>query len=395
MRLLAALLIAATLCGAALTSEQKALNLESFEYVWTTIRDKHWDKSLDGPEWKAAHDELLPKLERADSMEAARNVFTEMIGRLHLTHFGVIPGDVYSELHGGAEAMDVRLIDGKPILVRGEHSGWEVDGMGETIAKVEKVYEHSTMRELMVARAVASAAGIHGVTLSNGQGGHSEPDPDEFSPRGEPTSFGNLPTQYVWIEKRQIGKAGYFAFNMFLDPGRLIPALATAVSSCKDCTGFIIDLRGNPGGIGAMAMGMAGFFIDKPGQLLGTMQLRDSSLKFAINPRPPQFTGKLAVLVDGLSASTSEIFAGGLQDLKRARIFGSRTAGAALPSVIERLPNGDAFQYAIANYVSTGGEVLEGKGVTPDVEVRPKRESLLQGKDDVLDRAVKWIEQTN
>ena len=251
------------------------------------------------------------------------------------------------------------------------------------------------MQEMMAARAVASAAGAHSVTLSNGKGAHAEPDPDEFSPRGEPTSFGNLPTQYVWTETRQIGKAGYFAFNMFLDPGRLIPALATAVTSCKDCSGFIIDLRGNPGGIGAMAMGMAGFFIEKPGQLLGTMQLRDSSLKFAINPRPPQFTGKLAVLVDGLSASTSEIFAGGLQDLKRARVFGSRTAGAALPSVIERLPNGDAFQYAIANYVSTGGQVLEGKGVTPDVEVRPKRESLLQGKDDVLDSALKWIEQTN
>ena len=138
MRLLALILSAATLCGATLTSEQKALNLESFEYVWTTIRDKHWDKSLDGAEWKAAHDDLLPKLEQAGSMEAARKVFAEMIGRLHLTHFGVIPGDVYSELHGGAEAMDVRLIDGKPILVKGEHRGWEVDGMGETIAKVEK-----------------------------------------------------------------------------------------------------------------------------------------------------------------------------------------------------------------------------------------------------------------
>jgi len=182
---------------------------------------------------------------------------------------------------------------------------------------------------------------------------------------------------------------------MFLDPGRLIPALAAAVDECAHCSGFAIDLRGNPGGIGAMAMGMAGFFIQDQGELLGTMQLRDSALKFAINPRTPQFKGKLAVLVDGLSASTSEIFASGLQDLKRARVFGSRTAGAALPSVIERLPNGDAFQYAIANYVSKNGGVLEGKGVTPDVEVRPRRESLLQGKDDALDRALQWLKQPN
>ncbi len=395
MRLLALLPLAFTLFGATLTPEQKKSNLDSFEYVWTTIRDKHWDKTLDGPEWKTAHDELLPKIEKATSMEAARQVLNEMIGRLHLTHFGVIPGDLYSELHGGSEAMDVRIIGGRAILVRGKHQGWEVEGVQETNARVDKLYEHSTMRELMVSRAIATWAGTHQVTLSDGHGGINKPDAGEFSPHGEPTTFGNLPIQYVWTESKQLGTAGYFAFNMFLDPGRLIPALASSVAECKACSGFVIDLRGNPGGIGAMAMGMAGFFIQKPGELLGTMKMRDNALKFAINPRVPSFTGKLAVLVDGLSASTSEIFAGGLQDLGRARIFGSPTAGAALPSVIERLPNGDAFQYAIANYISQSGAVLEGKGVKPDVEVRPRRESLLQGKDDTLERALQWVQRTN
>lgn len=395
MRLLALLPLAVTLFGATLTPEQKQSNLDSFEYVWTTIRDKHWDKTLDGPEWKTAHDELLPKIEKASSMEAARQVLNEMIGRLHLTHFGVIPGDLYSELHGGSEAMDAQIIGGRAILVRGKHQGWEVEGVQETIARVDKLYEHSTMRELMVSRAIAAWAGAHEVTLSDGHGRIDKPDPGEFSPHGEPTTFGNLPTQYVWTESKKLGNAGYFAFNMFLDPGRLIPALAGSVAECKACSGFIIDLRGNPGGIGAMAMGMAGFFIQKPGELLGTMKMRDNALKFAINPRVPSFTGKLVVLVDGLSASTSEIFAGGLQDLGRARVFGSPTAGAALPSVIERLPNGDAFQYAIANYVSQSGAVLEGKGVRPDVEVRPRRESLLQGKDDALERALQWVQQTN
>ncbi len=393
MRILALLPLAVTLYGATLTPERKQSNLDSFEYVWTTIRDKHWDKSLDGAEWKAVHDELQPKMEQAASMEAARRVLNDMIGRLHLTHFGVLPGDVYSQLHGGAEGMDVRIIEGRAILVRGKHKGWEVEGVQETIGKVDKLYEHSTMRELMVSRAVAAWAGAHEVTLSNGRGQSAKPGAAEFASRGEPTSFGNLPTQYVWSETRQIGHAGYFAFNMFFDPGRLIPALAASVSECEKCSGFVIDLRGNPGGIGAMAMGMAGFFIQKQGELLGTMQMRDNALKFAINPRVPAFTGKLAVLVDGLSASTSEIFAGGLQDLKRARIFGSPTAGAALPSVIERLPNGDAFQYAIANYVSQSGAVLEGKGVKPDVEVTPRRASLLAGRDDALESALEWIER--
>ncbi len=393
MRPIVLLLFSAWSCSAALTADQAAKNTESFEYVWSTVQDKTWDKNFDVAAWKAAHDELLPKLKQAQTMEAARKIFADLIGRLHLTHFGVIPGDVYSEIHGGAEAMDVRVIDGKPILISGNHKGWEVDGTADLLAKLDKVYARSTMGELMSARAVASFAGDHDLTLSDGNGKNAKPTGSEFAPRGQPTTFGNLPTQYVWIESRQIGEVGYFAFNIFLDPGRLIPALSDAIESCKGCTGFVIDLRGNPGGIGGMAMGMAGFFVDHAGQLLGTMQMRDTSLKFAINPRTPQFTGQLAILVDGLSASTSEIFAGGLQDLKRARIFGSPTAGAALPSVIERLPNGDAFQYAIANYTSKGGAVLEGKGVTPDDLVRPTRAGLLRGEDEVLARALHWMKQ--
>jgi carboxyl-terminal processing protease len=163
------------------------------------------------------------------------------------------------------------------------------------------------------------------------------------------------------------------------------------VESCKKCDGFIIDLRGNPGGLGAMAMGMAGWFIDQPGQRLGTLYMRDTTLKFIVNPRANTFAGKLAILVDGTSASTSEILAGGMKDLGRARIFGTRTAAAALPSFFEKLPNGDGFQYAVANYISEGGQPLEGLGVTPDVETPLTREALLAGKDSALDAAIAWI----
>jgi carboxyl-terminal processing protease len=141
-----------------------------------------------------------------------------------------------------------------------------------------------------------------------------------------------------------------------------------------------------------MAMGMAGWFISQPDQKLGTLYMRDTTLNFVVNPRLATFAGPLAILVDGTSASTSEIMAEGLKDLGRARIFGTRTAAAALPSVFERLPNGDGFQYAIANYISEGGKPLEGLGVTPDVETPVTRQALLAGKDPALDAAVAWIE---
>ena len=99
----------------------------------------------------------------------------------------------------------------------------------------------------------------------------------------------------------------------------------------------------------------------------------------------------MAILVDGGSASTAEILAGGLQDSRRARLFGERTAGAALPSHMMRLPNGDGFQYATANYVSQSGRLLEGNGVTPDDVVPQTRAALLAGGDAPLDAALRWI----
>jgi carboxyl-terminal processing protease len=214
---------------------------------------------------------------------------------------------------------------------------------------------------------------------------------DLTAPRGTSSAFGNLPEQHVWFESKRIGQTAYVRFNLFLDLPRVMASFQQTVENCKTCDGLIIDLRGNPGGIGGMAMGMAGFLVDKPNQRLGTMYLRDSTLNFVVNPRAKVFSGLVAVLVDGCSASTSEIFAGGLKDLGRARVFGTPTAAAALPSAFERLPNGDGFQYAVANYISEGGQPLEGLGVTPDVVVELTRTALLAGHDAVIDAALDWI----
>jgi carboxyl-terminal processing protease len=74
-------------------------------------------------------------------------------------------------------------------------------------------------------------------------------------------------------------------------------------------------------------------------------------------------------------------------------MFGTRTAAAALPYIVEKLPNGDGFQYAVANYISEGGQALEANGVTPDVEVKLTRKALLAGHDPVVDAAVDWIKK--
>jgi len=417
--ILAAFLAVSPLC-AALTSEQRQLSLQSFEYVWAVIRDKHWQTKPGGLDWQAIHDEFKPKIEAADNMDAVRAVMSQMLGRLRQTHFGIVPADLYLNLdasRGGDvnAGMDVRVI-GAQVLVtsvepgssaslQGVHPGWEIvkiagADLAPIVAKLNETYAGSTLRDLMLCRAMLTRLASNTASISveflDGAGRHVSKVLAQANPKGDLVQFGYLNPMHVWISASRTGGGGigYVAFNAFLDPQRLMTAFGDAVQSCHTCDGFIVDLRGNPGGIGIMAMGMAGWFIAQPDQKLGTLYMRDNTLKFVVNPRLTTYSGPLAILVDGTSASTSEIMAEGLKDLGRARIFGTHTAGAALPSLFDKLPDGDGFQYAIANYISEDGQPLEGRGVTPDVEAPSTREALLAGKDPPLDAAIEWIQQT-
>ncbi|MEQ1947679.1 MAG: S41 family peptidase [Bryobacteraceae bacterium] len=406
-------LLAASPLPAQSPAREKQFNIDSFETVWTTIRDKHWDKNPGGLDWLATHAEFRPKIEAAATIDETRAVIREMLSRLHQTHFAIVASDIYDNVAAeGGEAwpgFEVRVLEGAVLVsslspeTPGVNPGWEVlsvDGI-DLRELVRKLHQNPGIQEAAIQRAVLVQ--MRGPTgkrrrfeFRTSAEESAPPVIREIAllpPRGNATTFGNLPTQYVWFESRKIGNTGYVAFNEFLDLVRVMGQFGSAVQSCGKCDGLIIDLRGNPGGIGGMAMGMAGWLVDRQNLRLGTMYMRGATLNFVINPRADAYLGPVAILVDGASASTSEIFAGGLKDIGRARVFGTRTAAAALPSVFMRLPNGDGFQYAIANYISQGGKALEGIGVTPDEEVKLSREGLLAGHDAVLDAAFEWIRQ--
>jgi carboxyl-terminal processing protease len=177
-------------------------------------------------------------------------------------------------------------------------------------------------------------------------------------------------------------------------------ALDRAVQSTRGCAGMVLDLRGNPGGVAAMMMGVAGHFLNEP-LTLGTMRTRGDEMRFVANPRRSTdaglavepYGGPVAILVDVMSASTSEMFSASLQALGRARVFGERTSGQALPAIATRLPNGDVLMHVIADFVAADGSRIEGRGVVPDEPVPLTRADLSAGRDAPLDAAVRWIER--
>ena len=421
------LTLAAASCFADLTADQRRANLASFDQVWNTVQEKNWDPTLGGLDWKAVRDELRPKVERARSEDEVRVVIQDMLSRLHLTHYGVVPASVYGDVQSagsaapaqesvaqGTSGIDVRVVKGEALVVAvdpnssaqklGIRPGWRIERINDEdlapmLRRVASTYQNSTQQQMMLARSVLGR--LEGpldntveLVLRDGKDRPVALSVRREPPQGAPEKFGYMPESFLSIVNKPVAAdIGYIGFNYFLDPARLTAAFQQTIAGCGACSGIVIDVRGNPGGIGILAMGLAGYFIDQPDLKLGTLYMRDLPMNFVVNPRGPAFHGPLAILIDGLSASTSEIFASGLQDLKRARIFGSPSAGAALPSMFQRLPNGDGFQFAMAAYKSESGKTLEGSGVKPDVAVPLTRTALLAGNDPALDAAVQWIHE--
>lgn len=397
--------------------------LDCFDEVWSTIKKSHWDPEVYGEKWDAAKTKFRPQMEKAQSRSESIKVLEELIGSLEQSHFGIIPSRSYeaiakSEKRGGPgySGLTVRWIDdsfvitvvdpGSPADAAGIKCGWSLlkvqRGEGKTISSKELQEEVQEATEKSVLR-TQTALGLAGTSVASANIG------DELTftfgtPKGEeekkvtlvkgpgsPATLGNLPTTYVRFEYKSLGnEIGYIKFNAYLDPIRIITEYEKALKAPESAAGMVIDLRGNMGGMVALTMGMAGWMVEDK-VALGTMQMRGTPLKLAINPRKPRYGGKVAVLIDECTISASEIMSGGFKDLGIARVFGSKSAGLVLPSTVVKLPSGDGFQYAMAGYESASGRELEINGVVPDVEVPLTKKALLEGSDPVLGAAVTWL----
>ncbi len=404
-----------------LTEQQVKLNVKSFDYVWAQIHESLWPEILLEAGWDEAYGEFRPRMEEAATMGEWRGAMSEMLGRLQISHTQIIPGEAYEKhltdgsyghRNDGETGISVRVIDGQAVVTEvregsaawtdGIRPGWILESLGgrnieESLDELAEVYEGHHLKDLTLAAVTQfrlsgdTGDDIETVFLDGGDE-TVEIDLVLEPKRGHEFEFGNLPVMYVWIDTMTVaGDIEYLKFNMFMDPMQLMPVFERAVLRAAAGRGLVIDMRGNMGGMGAMAGWLAGFLFDEKGYNFGTFKMKGAELTLVIIPRPNAYTGPVTVLVDGLSLSAAEFFADGLQRTGRAKVFGQRTTGFALPSVIEKLPNGDAIQYVHADYVNYEGERLEGRGVTPDFQVIPARSQLLEGRDPVLEAAIEWI----
>ena len=152
--------------------------------------------------------------------------------------------------------------------------------------------------------------------------------------------------------------------------------------------GYVLDLRNNPGGLLDQAISVADAFLEK-GEIVSTRG-RNAEETQRFNARPGDLTkGKpLIVMINGGSASASEIVAGALQDHKRATVLGTRSFGKGSVQTIIPLGSGNgALRLTTARYYTPSGRSIQAKGITPDIEVLQDVPNELKDRTDTKGEA--------
>ena len=404
--------------------------IETFDAAWTIVRDTHFDSAYNGVDWNAVRTELRPRAEAAKTTGELRGVITAMLSRLGQSHFALVPSSAESAAKdgsgdpGGGSAtpgFDLRLV-GTDILVTGVareggaatagvKPGWRLTAIAGRPVKdlLQRLPAglNDRLRGLEAWRLIQSRLrGYEGsaieLAFEDGAGAPVQRSVTRQPEHGQPVTVGSLPTMFVRVEDAEYKtpggrRAGLIGFNVWMP---VVDGLfQKAVDRFRDADGIILDLRGNPGGLAAMLMGISGHFVSER-RPLGIMKTRSTELRFVVNPREVDaesravsvYSGPVAIVVDAMSGSASECFTGGMQSIGRARVFGQTTMGQALPALFDKLPNGDILIHAYGDFVTADGTRLEGRGVIPDQELPLRREDLLAGRDRSLEAALAWID---
>jgi carboxyl-terminal processing protease len=392
--------------------------------AWQTVRDKHYDPKLGGVDWNAVRAKYEPLALAAPSEAAFYRTLNQMIGELGQSHMMITgPGaddDDDRDAEGsqdeaaassgqlGDPGLTVRMIEGRPTVTRVRRgspaeragiapgyivtqiAGRDLKPVAESVRPLRPVEERFALRRAAQRRLLGPAGTrvtVRYLDLDDRPG-------QAVLVRQEPSvpgvHLGYLPVLYPEVQVSERHDVGVIAFNVFLlDP--VLDQIKSAIDRFRreHVRALILDLRGNLGGHGAMAIPVAARLVSAP-LTLGTLQLRDFPQTLIARPEMgvTPFTGPVAILTDEGTASASEILAAGLQESGRAVVVGDSTLGAVLPSVVQALPGGAVMQYVVADFRTPKGVLLEGRGVQPDKRVIETRAGLRSGRDPVLDAAL-------
>jgi len=389
-----------------------------FEKVWKEIHDHYYDASYNGVDWNEVHRRYAPLVETTKKDLEFYALMNQMTSELHDAHTrfnspeqwknfrrqqGVTVGFSVDDVDGKTAVTNV--IPGTDAARAGIEQGMVVlrlddAPVAERIAEIEKKRQPSSSeratRWFIYNRVFAGPADTPvKVALQRGDGSVFEASVRRqiYSAAPEVTTH-VLPSGNVYIR-----------FDGFQHP--ITKEFRQALQKFRDAPGLIVDLRRNGGGDLAVLLPIAGYFFGKK-----TLFAKDSTrtgkplssyvglfklpLQLYVGRAGEQiYSGPVVVLVDAHSASSSEVFAAGMQDTLRAKVIGSQSCGCVLGIAKPRvMKGGGVLEMSEVLWFSPKGRKLEGTGIIPDKIVMPSVADLQRRRDPVLAEADKSLMRT-
>ncbi len=336
--------------------------------VWQLVNREYVDGTFNKVNWQATRQSLLSK--NYTSSEQAYTAVREALEKL---------GDPYT-----------RFLDPKEFAALTDQTSGEVSGVGIRMELNEKT------KRLTVVEAIENSpafkAGIKGgdqllavdgkptlgldvqdasklirgkagtpVTLRIGRQGQSNFDLKLTRATIE------LPTVRYTLKQEGKRRVGYIRLREF--SAHAADQMQRAIQSLnrQQVDGFVLDVRGNPGGLLKSSVEISRMWLET-GSIVRTVDRGGGSEDMVAN-QTSLTKRPLVVLVDGNSASASEILAGALQDNRRALVVGSQTFGKALVQSVHSLSDGSGLAVTIAHYYTPKGTDISHKGITPDIKI--------------------------
>jgi carboxyl-terminal processing protease len=388
---------------------------EVFEKIWKEIHDHYYDPSYNGVDWNEVHSRYAPLVENAQRDQEFYALMSQMTSELHDAHTRFSSPEQWRNFRrqqGVTVGFSVDEMDGETVVTNvipgteAAHAGIEP---GMVVLRVDDTPVAKRIAEIQQKRLPSSSERATRWFIYNRVfAGPPDTAVKVALRRADGSEFEVSVRRQIYSEAPQVtthvlpsGNV-YIRFDGFQHP--ITREFRAALQKFRDAPGLIVDLRRNGGGDLAVLLPIAGYFFGKK-----TLFAKDSTRTgkplssyvglfklplqlYVGRPGEQIYSGPVVVLVDAHSASSSEVFAAGMQDTSRAKVIGSQSCGCVLGIAKPRvMKGGGVLEMSEVLWFSPKGRKLEGTGIIPDQLVTPTVFDLQRGRDAVLAAADKSL----
>ena len=388
---------------------------EVFEKIWKEIHEHYYDPSYNGVDWDEVRRRYAPLVESTQRDQEFYSLMSQMTSELHDAHTrfnspeqwknfrrqqGVTAGFSVDDMNG--ESVVTSVIPGTAAA----HAGIEA---GMVVLRVDDTPVAERIAEIQKKRLPSSSErATRWFVYNRVFAGPPDSSVKVELKRADGSVFEANVRRQIYSDAPQVtthvlpsGNV-YIRFDGFQHP--ITREFRAALQKFREAPGLIVDLRRNGGGDLAVLLPIAGYFFGKK-----TLFAKDSTrtgkplssyvglfklpLQLYVGRAGEQiYSGPVVILVDAHSASSSEVFAAGMQDTLRAKVIGSQSCGCVLGIAKPRvMKGGGVLEMSEVLWFSPKGRKLEGTGIIPDQLVTPTMFDLQRGRDAVLAAADKSL----